>query len=117
MSFLKRLAVALLLNAAALWVADWIFDGVRIDGWVPLLIGAGVFALINTLLKPVLVVLAIPLILVTLGIFLLVINMALLGLTDWIVSDFDIEGFWTYVGTVVVVWLVNTVLENVLDLD
>lgn len=117
MSFLKRLAVALLLNAAALWVADWIFDGVLIDGWVPLLIGAGVFALINTLLKPVLVILSIPLILITLGLFLLVINLALLGLTDWIVSDFDIEGFWTYVGTVVVVWLVNTVLEKLLDLD
>jgi putative membrane protein len=115
--FAGRLLVAWLVNAAALWVADWLFDGVRIDGWGPLLIAALVFALINVLLKPVLVILSIPLIVVTLGVFLLLINMALLGLTDWIVSDFDIAGFWTYVGTVIVVWLVNTVLGNLANLD
>ena len=117
MGLARRVAIALLLNAAALWVADRLFDGVVIEGWGPLLIAAGVFALINALLKPVLVILSIPLIIVTLGVFLLVINMALLGLTDWIVPDFDIEGFWTYVGTVIVVWLVNTVLEKVVELD
>jgi putative membrane protein len=117
MGLAGRLVIAWLVNAAALWVADWLFGGVRIDGWAPLLIAAAVFALINALLKPALVILSIPLIIVTLGIFLLVINIALLALTDWIVSDFDIAGFWTYVGTVIVVWLVNTVLGSVANLD
>jgi putative membrane protein len=80
-------------------------------------LAALVFALIAVLLKPVLVLLSIPLIVVTLGLFLLVINIALLALTDWIVADFDIEGFWTYVGTVIVVWLVNSVLSNVTKFD
>lgn len=117
MGFVGRLAIAWLVNAAALWLADWLFDGVRIDGWGPLLIAALVFGIINVLLKPVLVILSIPLIVVTLGLFLLLINIGLLALTDWIVGDFDIAGFWTYVGTVVVVWLVNTVLGNIADLD
>jgi putative membrane protein len=113
-----RFVVSWLVNAAALWLADWLFDGVRIDGWVPLLIAAAVFGVINALLKPVLVVLSIPLILITLGLFLLVINMALLGLTDWISGDgFDVDGLWTYVGTVIVIWLVNSVVGRATDLD
>jgi putative membrane protein len=108
---LVRLLVSWLVNAIALWVADWLFDGVTIDGWWNLLIAAAIFGIINTLLKPVLVLFSIPLILLTLGLFLLLINIALLALTDWIAGDgFDIDGFWTYVGTVIVVWLVNTVL-------
>jgi putative membrane protein len=109
---LVRLVVAWLINAAALWVCDWLFDGVDIDGWWPLLIGAVVLGVINTILKPVLVLFSIPLILVTLGFFLLLINIALLALVSWIVPDFDISGFWTYVGCVFVIWIVNTVLEQ-----
>ena len=112
MPFLARLVVAWLINAAALWVCDWLFDGVVIDGWGPLLIAAAVLGVINTILKPALVILSIPLIIITLGFFLLLLNIALLGLTDWIVSDFDISGFWTYVGCVIVIWLVNTLLEQ-----
>jgi putative membrane protein len=112
-----RLLVAWLINAAALWVCDWLFDGVDIDGWWPLLIGAAVLGVINTILKPVLVLFTIPVILVTLGLFLLLINIALLALVSWIVPDFDISGFWTYVGCVFVIWVVNTVLEAVTDTD
>jgi len=114
---LARLVVAWLINAAALWVADWLFDGVTIDGWGPLLIAAAVLGIFNTFLKPILAILSIPLIILTLGLFLLLINMAILALTDWIVSDFNIEGFWTYIGTVVVVWLVNAVLGAIVDVD
>jgi putative membrane protein len=114
---LLRLVVAWLINAAALWVCDWLFEGVRIDGWGPLLIAAAVLGVINTLLKPILVLLSIPLIVVTLGLFLLLLNIALLALTQWIVSDFDISGFWSYVGSVVVIWFVNTVLSQLVPSD
>jgi putative membrane protein len=114
---LLRLVVAWLINAAALWVCDWLFDGVRIDGWGPLLLAAAVLGVINTLLKPILVLFSIPLIVVTLGLFLLLLNIALLALTQWIVSDFDISGFWSYVGSVVVIWFVNTVLSQLVPSD
>lgn len=117
MSMLGRIAVSWLVNAVALWVADWLFDGVRIDGWGNLLVAAAVFGIVKVLLKPVLVVLSLPLIAVTFGLFLLLINIALLALTDWIAGNgFNIDGFWTYVGTVFVVWLVNAVLDRVVDL-
>ena len=115
MSFLLRLVVAWLINAAALWVCDWIFDGVRIDGWGPLLIAAAVLGVINTILKPVLVLFSIPLIVITLGLFYFALNILMLALAEWIAPDFSIDGFWTYVGAAIVVWLVNWVLYTLLD--
>jgi putative membrane protein len=115
--FVVRLIVALVVNAIALALCDWIFDGVAIDGWGPLLIAAAVLGVINAIIRPVLVLFSIPLIVITLGLFLLLINIALLALTDWIVSGFDIEGFWTYVGSVIVLWVVNTAADLVTSRD
>lgn len=118
MPIVLRLVIAWLVNAVALWVADWLFDGVTTDGWAALLLAAAVLGVLSVILKPVLVLFSLPLIVLTLGLFLLLINIAVLGLTDWISGDgFDINGFWTYVGTVIVVWLVNTVLGLVTDRD
>jgi putative membrane protein len=110
-----RLAVVWAINAAALWVADALFDGVRIHGWTAYLIGAAVLGIANAIIKPVLAVLTLPLIIVTLGLFLLVINIAMVALAEWVAPDFSIDGFWTYVGTVVVVWLVNWVGHSFAD--
>jgi putative membrane protein len=107
MSFLVRLVVAWAINAAALWVADALFDSVQIDGWSAYLIGSAVLGIANTIIRPVLALLTLPLVIVTLGLFLLVINVAMLALAEWIAPDFAIDGFWTYIGTVIVVWLVN----------
>jgi putative membrane protein len=101
------LAVAWAINVAALWVADALFDGVRIEGWTAFLVGGAVLGIANTIIKPVLALLTLPLIIVTLGLFLLVINIAMVALAEWIAPDFSVDGFWAYVGTVVVVWLVN----------
>jgi putative membrane protein len=90
---------------------------VRIDGGGELLLAAAVLAVVTAFVKPVLLVLSIPLIVLTLGLFLLVVNVAVLAITDWLVDGFDIEGWWTYVGTVVVVWLVNVVIGSFLGGD
>jgi len=102
-----RLLVAWAINVAALWIADALFDGVRIDGTTAFLVGGAVLAIANTVFKPVLTLLTLPLILVTLGFFLLLINIAMVALAEWIAPDFVVDGFWAYVGTVIVVWLVN----------
>src|SRR5881392_3055421 len=103
-------------NIAALAVADWLFSGVSIDGWWPLLIGAAVLAIANTILKPVLTLLTLPLVIVTLGLFLFVINVAMLALAEWIAPDFSIDGFCTYIGATIVVWFVNYVLYGLFGL-
>ena len=102
-------------NIVALLVIDWLFGGVEIGRWGSVLLGAAVLGLANAFLKPVLTILTLPLILITLGLFYFALNMAMLALAELIAPDFAIDGFWTYVGATIVVWLVNWVLYSVLD--
>jgi putative membrane protein len=115
MPFVPRLAVALGINALALWVAGALWDGVRIHGWAAFLIGAAVLGIANAVLKPALAILTLPLIIVTLGFFYFVINIAMVALAAWVTPNFSIDGFWSYVGTVVVVWAVNWIGSQVLE--
>jgi putative membrane protein len=88
---------------------------VRIHGWWAYIIGAAVLGIANAIIKPVVALLTLPLIILTLGIFLLAINIAMIALAEWIAPNFSIDGFWTYVGVVVIVWLVNWVAHQVID--
>jgi len=114
MPFAARLAVAWAINLAALWAADALWDGVRIHGWAAFLIGSAVLGVVNAIVKPLLTVLTLPLIIVTLGFFYLVINIAMVALAEWVAPNFSIDGFWSYVGTVVVVWAVNWIGDQIL---
>jgi putative membrane protein len=109
------LVVLTAVNMIALAIADWLWDSVTIDGFWPLLLGALVLGIANAILKPILTLLTLPLVIVTLGLFYLVINIAMVGLAEWIAPDFSIDGFWTYVGVVIVVWLVNLIAGWVSD--
>jgi putative membrane protein len=102
------------INIVALLVIDSIFDSVEIGRWGSVLIGAAVLGIANAVVKPILTVLALPLIIVTLGLAYFAINVLMLALAEWIASDFSIDGFWTYVGATIVVWIVNWVLNAVL---
>src|SRR5215208_2720364 len=102
-------------NIVALLVIDGIFDGVAIGRWGSVLLGAAVLALAKTFVKPVLTILTFPIILFTLGLLYFVLNVAMLALAEWIAPDFSIDGFWTYVGAVIVIWLVNWILNALLD--
>jgi putative membrane protein len=107
MPILGSLLLAWAINILALWIANGIFSGVTIEGWGAYLLGAAILGVANGILKPVLTILTLPLIIFTLGLFLLVINLAMVALAEWLTPDFDIHGFWTYVGVVVIVWIVN----------
>jgi putative membrane protein len=91
--------VRLLINAAALWVATHIVPGIDYQGrWTSLLIVALVFGVLNASVRPLIKVLTLPLLILTLGLFTLVINALMLMLTGWF-SDrlnlgFHVAGFW-----------------------
>jgi putative membrane protein len=112
---LLRLAITLGINAAALWVANYLFKGVQIHGWKAYLIAAIVLAIANSVIKPVLKVVTFPLVILTAGLFLLVINIAMIALAAWITPNFSVHGFWAYLGTVVVFWLVNWAVHEAHD--
>jgi putative membrane protein len=113
-SFVIRLAVAWGINLLALWAANSLWDSVSIHGWAAYLIGSAVLGVANAVLKPLVALLTLPLIILTLGVFYLVINIGMVALAEWIAPNFSIDGFWTYVGTVVVVWAVNWIGDQVL---
>jgi putative membrane protein len=116
-----RLVLLWAINLLALWIANSLWDGVSIDSTAGYLIGSLVLAIANAILKPILALLTLPLIIVTLGLFYLLINIAMVGLAEWIAPDFSVDGFWSYVGVVLIVWIVNwavtEILERVVDRD
>jgi putative membrane protein len=118
MPFAGRLIIAWAINLLALWIANALWDSVSIHGWAGYLIGSAVLGIANAIVKPLLALLTLPLIIVTLGLFYLLINIAMVALAEWIAPNFSIDGFWTYVGTVVVVSAVNWIAGQIVgDLE
>ena len=86
-------AAHLVVSAALLLLVAYAIRGVEVDGAVPALLGALVLGLANAFVRPVLVVLSLPITVVTLGLFLIVVNAAMLKLAAALVPGFRIEGF------------------------
>jgi len=114
-----RVLVAWAINVLALLVADWLFDGFSIERWGPVILAGAVLGLANVFLKPLITFIALPLILLTFGIAYFFVNVVMLLFTEWVTPDFSIDGFWTYVGATIVIWLVNwivwTIVESLVD--
>src|SRR6476661_1482500 len=114
--------IRLLVNAAALWVATRIVPGVTYDGGaLPFLGVALVFGVINATLRPLTKILTFPLILVTLGLFALVVNGLMLWLTSSLSSSlglgFHVSGFWPAFWGALVVSIVSTLLSMMVSED
>jgi putative membrane protein len=109
------LILSWIMNIVSLLVADWLFGGVSIGHWWPIILGAAVLGIANTIIKPILALLTLPLVIITLGLAYFAINVLMLALAEWIAPRFSIDGFWTYVGATIVVWFVNYVLHNLFD--
>jgi putative membrane protein len=101
---------------AVLAIVAGVLSGVTFNGSIgTLVIAAAVFGVLNTLLKPILKLLTFPFAILTLGLAWFGVAMFVLWLTDVIVPDFDISGFWTLVWATIIVWAANLVLDLVLD--
>jgi len=110
-----RILIHWLISATAVYVTANMLSGITIRSFGAALIVALVLGLVNALIKPVLVFFSIPLLLLTLGLFMLVINALLLQLAAWAVDGFAVQSFWWAVlGSVcisVVAWLMNAVVN------
>ncbi len=109
-----RLLLTLVINAIALIALPYIFRSITVDSFFNALIVALVLGLINTLIRPVLVLLTLPVTLVTLGLFIFVIN----GLLFWAVGSFmpgfHVDGFWSGVFGAIVYSLISWALSSLL---
>jgi putative membrane protein len=94
----QRLVVRAILHAAALALTAELFDSIWIDGFISAVVAVIILGLANTFIRPVLILLTLPLTLVTLGLFTLVINGFLFKLTSILVPGFHVGGFWSALG-------------------
>jgi putative membrane protein len=110
--FFLRVAIV----ALGLWVATKIFAGLTFAGPWTLLGAAVLLGVVNAVVRPIAIILTLPLTLLTLGLFLLVINAAMLGLVALLLDGFRISGFGTAVGTSLVVsftsWVASGLIGN-----
>lgn len=104
--------VRLLLTALAILVTAYLLPGVHVDNFFWALLVAAVLALMNVTIKPLLIIITIPFTVFTLGLFLLVINAVVILLAGAIVPGFEVEGFWWALGFSLVLYIINTIFNN-----
>ena len=108
MNFLIRLLV----SALAAMLTAYLLPGVKIDNFITALILALVLAVLNVLVKPVLIILTLPVTIVTLGLFLLVINAIIILFAAKLVSGFRVEGFWWALLFSIVMTVINSFMHG-----
>jgi putative membrane protein len=109
--FLVRLGISWLTNALILGIVTALLIDVRVSSFGKLLVAAAVFGVLNTILKPLLRFITLPLALLTFGVAWFFVSLLMLVITNDIVSGFSIHGFWTYVWATLIIWVVNIVLD------
>ncbi|TMN21334.1 phage holin family protein [Lentibacillus cibarius] len=110
---LLRWAVSIVLNAVALIVAAELFDGFHLAGFGTALLASIILGILNTIVKPILVVLTMPITFLTLGLFLFVINAITLMITQTVMDEsFMISGFGTAIIAAVILAILNLLLNK-----
>lgn len=103
-----KFIVQILTNAVAIFLASYLVPGFSFTGNVLMLLIAGlILGLINFIIKPILKLISAPLILLSLGLFLIVINIALLWLLDFLMPELIISGIWAYFWGVIIISAIN----------
>ena len=108
-----KIIIRLILNIFALYVVAYLVPGFEIEGLSAALVAAIVIGLINTLIKPILQLIALPITIITFGIFAFLINVFLLWLASVIGPGFVIDGFWTAILSSIVLSLVSWFLNKI----
>ena len=108
-----RLIISWVINALALLVLPYLFDSIRVDSFYTALLTALVLGLVNTLIRPILIVLTLPINLLTLGLFTFVINGVLFWFVASFVKGFFVAGFWPAVGGAIVYSFISWALSAV----
>ena len=111
---LRNVVLRWVINSLSLGTASLIFSGILFNDFGDLLIASIIFGLLNISIKPILIVLTLPLNILTLGLFTFVINAIILGITSSLLSGFVIMGFWSALGGAIVVSVVSIILNSLL---
>jgi putative membrane protein len=109
-----RLLLIWLINSVSLLALPYLMDSVRVGSFVTALIAALVLGLVNTLIRPLLVLLTLPVTVVTLGLFILVINGLMFWLVAQLIGGFEVAGFWSAVLAALLYSIISWALAGLL---
>lgn len=112
-----KLLIKLLLNAIAVFVLANILNGVQVDGYQTAIIVALVLSVLNLIVKPVLVILTLPITIITLGLFMFVINACIILLADNFINGFAVNSFWIAMLFSVLLCVLQSLLHSFLKQD
>ncbi len=107
----------LLLNAIAVFVLAEILNGVYVDNYITSLIVVAVLSVLNILVKPVLIILTLPVTILTLGLFLFVVNALIILLADKLIDGFSVDGIWTAILFSVLLSILQSLLHSFIKKD
>jgi len=111
MSLFLKIFSRIISNALAIFVAAKIIPGIKLEvNLTNLLIAGTLFGFVNLFIKPIIKLFSLPVIILTLGGFMIIINVAILFLVSWLLDFLSIENFWSALGGVVVISLVNWII-------
>lgn len=102
-----RFIARVIFAALGLALAAYLLKGVGYDGLIDLLLAAALLGVLNAVVRPILFILTLPLTIVTLGLFLLVLNAAMIGLVAWMLPGFWVHGFWSGVAAAIITGLAS----------
>ncbi len=108
-----RLLISWGTNAILLGIVVWILAGASVNNVWALLEAAAIFGVLNTLVKPIVKLVTLPIAVITLGVAWFFVALLMLIITNALVGGLHIHGFWTYVDATVIIWLANLVLDFV----
>lgn len=109
---MKGLFIRWLILTAAILCAAYFIDGIEVRGYLPAFLAAAALGVLNALLRPVLILLTLPLNILTLGLFTFVINALLLKMASGVISGFEIHGFWPALFGSLIISLVSWLLSS-----
>lgn len=110
-----RFILKAMVSALGLYLASVIVPGIHVSSFGVLIAAAVLLGVVNAIVRPILVILTLPFTLITMGLFLLVVNAAMLGLVSLILKGFVIDGFWAAILAAIVTGLVSWVATSVID--
>src|SRR5207245_9732372 len=106
---MKGFLFRLVITGLGLWAAETIVPGVHIDGWGNLVVAALLLGIVNAVIRPIILILTLPLTVLTLGLFILVVNGISVALVAWLMPGFSLTGLWAAILTSIVVGLTSWV--------
>jgi putative membrane protein len=104
-------------NIVAIWLASLVFSGIDYDNFGTVVLAALVYSAVNAVLRPIVILFALPAVIFTLGLALLFIQAFMLWLTGEIVSGFEVSSYWVALGGAVFIWIANAIIDAILKPD